>query len=109
MSRPRTLTDPFMHSRNLAFLRSRAQARFRGEVWELTQQEFFNFWSTPERWAKRGRHVDDLVLTRRDEFEPWNIKNCVIMTRYANLYAKNLRQRGYDDSKYFEGVLEYGQ
>jgi hypothetical protein len=109
MSRSRTLKDPFMHSRNLAFLRSRAQAKFRGEVWELTLNEFFNFWNTIDRWNQRGRQAENLVLTRRDELLPWNTKNCVIMTRYSNLYAKNLRQRGYDDSPHFKEVIEYGQ
>jgi hypothetical protein len=109
MSRSRTYNDPFFHERNLAFLRSRAQATFRDEPWELTLAEFFAFWNTRQRWAQRGRHANDLVLTRKDTLKPWNTDNCVIMTRQANLHAKNLRQHGHNDQTLFKEVIEYGQ
>ena len=40
--------DPFDRSRNKAWNRSKSQAHFRGEEWNLTFDDYRKFWSTPE-------------------------------------------------------------
>ena len=68
----RRFKDDFSHYRAKAFIRSKAQASFRGEGWTLTLLEYFDIWSTPELWQQRGRASYDLVLTRIDEEGAWN-------------------------------------
>ena len=103
------IKDPLTHARNLAFVRSRAQAKFRGEDWDLTFDEFCHFWSTRQLWAKRGRRIDALILTRRDNEKAWNRNNCCIITRYNQLKAKIELYYGRDDSEYYMDAIWYKQ
>lgn len=101
------IKDPFLHARNLAFIRSRAQARYRGEQWDLSLEEFCHFWSTEALWAQRGRNPQAMVLTRFDAEKPWDRRNCCIMNRLDQLQAKIERYWGRDDSKYFKEAIWY--
>lgn len=103
------IADPFTHARNLAFVRSRAQANFRGEVWDLNFEEFCTFWSTQALWVQRGRHEPDLVLTRFDVEKPWDKFNCCIITRGAQLRSKIERRLGNDDKEFFEDAIWYAR
>ena len=73
-------TDPVDRARHKAFNVSRCQARFRGEEWELTLEEFFSVW-TPLRWSKRNRSSSGLMMTRRDTERAWSIDNVYIIDR----------------------------
>lgn len=86
-SRPQTWTysDPFDHARHIPFLRSKAQAVFRNEDWQLTFEEFCSLWDTEAKWAQRGRKSDDLTLTRIDPKKPWRLDNVHIITRLEQL------------------------
>ena len=97
--------DPFDRSRNKAWNRSRAQAHFRGEEWALSFDDYRRFWSTPELWARRGRRIDDLCMTRVDDELPWNSNNCVIITRDCQLHMKNDRRMGRDIEQYFADAI----
>jgi hypothetical protein len=101
------IKDAFTHARNLAFVRSRAQANFRGEQWDLTFQEFCHFWNNEQLWNQRGRKVTALVLTRWDCEKPWNRKNCCIIARGDQLLAKIERYWGKDDSEYYKDAIWY--
>jgi hypothetical protein len=101
------IKDPFTHARNLAFHRSACQARFRGEVWSLTFEEFCHFWHSESLWEQRGRKIEALVLTRWDTEKPWDTKNCCIITRDNQLKAKIERYWGNDDAEYFKDAIWY--
>ena len=90
MAGKKKITDPLLHARHLGFHRSRCQAKFRGEDWQLTEQDWNAIW-TPERWRRRGRHIDDLCLCLIDEFGAWTTDNVIMLTRHTQLKIKNLK------------------
>lgn len=71
--------DPQVRAQNLAFLRMRAQARFRGEAFELTFEDFQQLWQG--HWHQRGRDRESTQLIRRDVRQPWNLANCELTNR----------------------------
>ena len=71
--------DPYMHSMHLPFLRSKAQANFREEDWQLTFEEFFDIWK--DQWHNRGRDTENVCLTRIDPTGAWSLDNVEIITR----------------------------
>lgn len=107
MSKPKTYQDQFTSERRLAWLRFKAQCRFRQESFDLTFQEFCDFWHDPQMWANRGRSPDDLVLTRRDHKKSWSVKNCWIIQRRDQLTIRNLRRFNKDYMAYQREVTVY--
>lgn len=101
--------DKFTNDRRLAWIRSVCQARYRGEDWDLTFAEFCQFWSTESRFKQRGRSSENLVLVRRDDFEPWSRSNCVIITREQQLLLAHARRYGKPTEQYFKDAICYGQ
>lgn len=83
--------DPLVHRKYQPYLVMRSQAAYRGEAFELTFQDFCDFW-TDERWELRGRKTNELTLTRRDPNQAWSVENCVIMTRKEQLNISNKRK-----------------
>ena len=100
-------TDDFSNERARAFVRSRAQAVFRGEVWLLTRPEFFRFWQSPELWNQRGRQADCLVLTRKDYDLPWDTDNCCIITRHNQILTKTAIRFGRPFEKFYKERIDY--
>lgn len=86
--------DPFDHQRHLPFLKARAQAKYRDEPWELTPEDWFSLWSTPELWAQRGRHADSLCLVRIDQEGSWSMNNVEIIVRLEQLRRQRAAQAG---------------
>lgn len=83
--------DEFRHSRHIAFLRSRAQAKFRNEPWDLTIEQYFEIWNDEDTWNNRGRQADNVCLIRTDPKQPWTMSNVKVVTRLAQLrYAREL-------------------
>lgn len=80
----RKFKNEIEHQKHWAFLRQRAQANYRGEGWEITIEEYFDFW-TDEQWQMRGRGQQDLCMVRKDVEKPWSIDNCAIVFRYQQL------------------------
>lgn len=80
----RKYPDILDHDRHVAFLRARCQARYRGEEWDMTIEDWFDMWPR-EMWACRGRGYSDLCMIRVDIHEPWSKSNCQIVTRYEQL------------------------
>lgn len=109
MAGQRKYVSDFDNARRRAFVRSRSQAWFRGEAWTLTWEEYQVFWSTPKRWAKRGRQPEDLVLTRQDWDGVWSTDNCVIVTRGQHLKAIGNYKLGLDVNLHFTKAIHYGQ
>lgn len=109
MSAAKMYKDKFTNDRRLAWTRSVCQARYRKEEWTLTFAEFCQFWRTEDRFQKRGRTAEDLVLVRRDDSLPWSKENCAIITRFDQLNLARARQTGKDTEEYFKQAIWYGQ
>lgn len=67
------------HAQWIAFGRARCQARFRGEPWTLTFEDWEEIWR--DRWHLRGRASGDLCLSRCDYRQGWSVENCELITR----------------------------
>jgi hypothetical protein len=101
--------DEFTKRRRLAYIRSRAQAKYRNEDWELTFEDWCHFWNTEKLFNQRGRKINDLTMVRFEESEPWSTANCVIITRLNQLSLARARQLDKPTGEYFIGALVYGQ
>lgn len=78
------------HKQNLAHQRHRAQARFRGEDYELSFEEFQYLWQ--DHWQERGRARNQYCLHRIDPEMPWQIGNVVCIQRIEYLKFPNARR-----------------
>lgn len=101
--------DPTRHEQYTAFLKSRAQARFREESWTLTFEEFEFLWNQDGSWFQRGRGADDLMMTRRDSSQAWSRENAYIELRRDHLKRLAERQRGKSKINYSQGRKQYGK
>ena len=72
--------DPVTHDKYYAFLKHRAQAKFRGEKYLLTWQDWQRIWPN-KLWTKRGRKPHQLSLTMKDKRLGWCVNNLQIRTR----------------------------
>ena len=82
--------DPIEHEQHIAWLRSKAQAAYRLEDWELNLSDFMKIWGR-KKWLQRGRKTDDLTLARLDWSLPWSKDNVKIMIRYEQVKISNRR------------------
>ena len=71
--------DPMRHRMYDPFCKSKAQAMYRQEGWDMTFDEFAELWQ--DLWTSRGRDGPDLCMTRIDIEKPWSRANCEIVTR----------------------------
>lgn len=95
--------DPLDKQRHLSFLRSQAQARFRGELWQLTYEDYCEFWNE-STFPLRGRSPECLCLCRYDPTGPWSKSNTVQITRANHLQIKNRRQWDIPAEEFFKGA-----
>lgn len=79
------------HDQYIAWMRMRAQAKYRGEQFELTFEQFQTKWA--DKWEHRGRGRDDYCLTRKDPEQSWNSNNCELRIRAEHLAESNRRTR----------------
>lgn len=84
MKSKRKHQDPIVHAKHRGFLLARAQAKLRGEVFDLEEEIWFKIW-TNDLWSKRGRNSDSMVITRINPNLPWTEKNIVIMNRMDSI------------------------
>lgn len=76
--------DPLSHDKYYAWLKHRAQARYRHEQYDLTWEEWETLW--PDNlFLQRGRKSTDLCLARVDWSQPWSAVNCHIVERKQHL------------------------
>lgn len=80
----RKYIDPYYHVRNVPYLRQKAQAIFRGEIWNITFLEWCSFW-TEDLWNKRGKSSDNVCMTRIDYTKPWTADNVKVVTRNSQI------------------------
>ena len=81
--------DDQRHRQWIAFGRARCQARFRGEDWSLTFQDWEELWQGC--WHLRGRHSQDLCLCRQDYSQGWHRSNVDLITHLEH----NRRQKAW--------------
>jgi hypothetical protein len=106
MSRARLYPDEFFHKRRLAWLRSRCQAHYRGEDWQLSFEEFCDIWSSPELFEQRGRKRNCLVLIRMNPLLAWSRANCCIVSRTQQIKIKIALKHNQDWSKHLIIIKE---
>lgn len=66
-----------------AWMKRKAQAKFRHEEWELKWEDFYELWK--DNWHQRGRLPDDLCMTRDDIEKPWSKENTILINRRRHL------------------------
>ena len=71
-----------------AFLKHRSQARYRGESYELTWEDWEHLWDDSS-WQLRGQRIGDLCLTRIDFAGEWAIHNVIVCTRKDHFAIKS--------------------
>lgn len=97
-------TDTYKHDMYHPWQAHKAQAKFRGEEYDLQFEDFYEFWNG--YWHDRGRAGDDLILTRQDPEKAWSRDNCELRVRKEYLAEINrgkvglgIRTRGMDIHK----------
>lgn len=71
--------DPVRHAQYMAWAKSRAQAHFRKELWELTYEQWVTAWAG--QWHLRGRSKHSVCITRADHELSWTWDNVQVITR----------------------------
>jgi hypothetical protein len=94
----------FLRDRHRAYSRSKCQADYRGEGWELTLEDWNQFW-TEERWPLRGRSNESLMMTRWDPELPWSRANCCLVDRLSGASIRNLRRYGMPVEKFYDQAI----
>jgi hypothetical protein len=77
----RKYPDPIDHKLFMDCMRARAQAWYLGEEWLLTDEEYIQQWRQDDRYLHKGRHNDQLCMTRLNYELPWSMDNIQIITR----------------------------
>lgn len=106
MPRSKIIKDPIEHAQRLSFVRSRCQARYRDEIWRMNFGQFKRLWA--KHWHLRGRGSKDLVMTRIDPEQAWDIHNCALITREASIRFHNYYRMGQYRAEVFEDAITYG-
>lgn len=83
--------DPLKHEIYENFLKAKAQANFRQEGWEFDFEDFFKMWK--KDWHNRGRHAENVCMTRHDNEKPWSRANAYILTRKEHLKLQGLARK----------------
>ena len=78
----------FERLRHLAYQRHKAQAQYRGEGFDLTEEYWNTIW-TEEYFNRRGMKADDICLTRKDHTQPWAPGNLCLIRRQLQLEINN--------------------
>lgn len=76
--------DPVDHRLYTDCLRARAQANFRGEGWEISEQDYIDLWRRDDRYLRKGRTTGSLCLVRIDLEKSWHLDNVEIVERHKH-------------------------
>lgn len=68
-----------LREHRLSYSRMKAQAKFRGEPWDLSWEEYQTIWEG--KWHLRGSTPDDMCLTRIDWDGVWCASNIKVVSR----------------------------
>lgn len=76
-------TDLLDHEKYYAWLKHRAQARYRKEDYSLTWEQWWTLWPN-ELWNRRGRGADCVRLKMINKSLGWHISNVEVVPRKGN-------------------------
>ena len=85
--------------------RHKAQAKYRGEAYELTLEQYSMLWSTQglrSRDQFTGRRGDSISMVRKDPRQPWRVDNIHFLTRaeYTQSFRRRYAELGYMKERY---------
>jgi hypothetical protein len=93
---------PIRHRLWLECQRNRAQAKYRGQPWNITEEQFIELWMKDNRYKHRGRDGKSLCMTRKDKTQPWQPDNVYFPTRkehFSSIYAGKSRKTYVNEAK----------
>ena len=76
---------PIRRDKYYAWLRHRAQAKYRGETYDLSWEAFEQLWFDDDAWFQRGRRADNLCMSMIDWTQGWVEGNVEVITRLEQL------------------------
>jgi len=103
MPRPK-LPWTFERLRHLAYQRHKAQAVFRGEGFDITEEYWNEIW-TETRFNQRGMKANDICLTRRDHEKPWAQGNLCLLFRQQQLQINSKVIHGIPADDVYENTI----
>jgi hypothetical protein len=68
-----------------AYTVARCQATYRGELWDLTWNQWLKLWLEDDNYRFKGRGARDLTLSRKDYRKSWTRSNVQIEQRRDHL------------------------
>lgn len=77
--------DPIRRDKYYAWLKHKAQAKFRGEPHTLTWEEFEDLWMDNDDWFRRGRQSDSLCMSMKNWKLGWTVDNIEVIERFNQL------------------------
>lgn len=86
--------DPRRHEQYIAWLRHRAQANYRGEIYSLTFEQWADIWDQDSAWENRGRGCEDLCLSILNPKLGWRSDNVKVVTRLEQLRLHGFARAG---------------
>ena len=78
------------HQQHIAWLKSKSQAAYRDEEWQLTVSEYQQLWEG--MWHLKGRSNHNFCMTRKDHKAAWSLDNCEVISRLDHLRRKKVLQ-----------------
>jgi len=85
--------DAVRHNLYVMCSKSKAQADYRGEGWELTHDEYIDLWLVDNNYKNKGRAPENLCMTRIDPDLDWTIDNVHIISRLEHYKTCNEHKR----------------
>ena len=67
-----------------AFLRTRCQAKFRSEVWNISWEYYRDLWMYNDQHLQKGKGANDLIFARIDPYGDWTESNTQIERKYEH-------------------------
>ena len=84
--------DEQAHEQYNAWLKHKAQAAYRSELYQLTFQDWQQLWQ--DRWLERGRSGSSLCLTMTEKALGWRMTNVEVITRNEQVRRQCELNRG---------------
>lgn len=85
-------TDPVLKSLRRSYTRSKCQAKYRGQTWNIEFEEYLEIWRVGEEYLKPGRGKSDFHLGRKDITKGWSVDNVQVLNRGQHLSERMLKQ-----------------
>ena len=80
------------HERFQPWHKARAQANYRGEIWDLSFDQWYDIWG--DKWHNRGRASTDYCMVLIDPDHGWVVGNVEVITRREHLQRLGWNRKG---------------